>query len=67
MKPIEIIEKFDLFLANTGESFSAIIIGGGALSLMRIITRETQDMNPLWPKHVELSLQGLAKELGYGF
>lgn len=144
MKPLEIINEFDLFLAQKSESFSAIIIGGGALSLMRVITRETQDidvldpilpqvilqlsqefadqinqstplalkrtwlnngpeslrpnlpegwqdrqdcllmnpshnelqeaivwvkeqdMNPFWPKHVELSLQSLAKELGYG-
>lgn len=49
MKPIETIEKFDLFLADIGKSFSAIIIGGGALSLMRVITRETQDIDVLEP------------------
>lgn len=49
MNPQVIIKAFDTFLAGRGQSFSAIIIGGGALSLMGVISRETQDIDVLDP------------------
>jgi hypothetical protein len=50
MKPIEVIEQFDLYLNQKGIFFEAIAIGGGALSIMGIISRETQDIDILDPK-----------------
>ncbi|RJO68775.1 MAG: hypothetical protein C4523_06865 [Myxococcales bacterium] len=50
MKPRETIEQFDLFLARQGLSLSAVIIGGAALSLLGIISRETRDCDVLHPQ-----------------
>jgi hypothetical protein len=50
MKPIEIIELFDKFLTQRNLKFEAIVIGGGALSILGIIARETQDIDILDPK-----------------
>lgn len=44
------IKKFDQFLREKGLEFSAIIIGGAALNLMGVITRETQDVDFLDPE-----------------
>jgi len=49
MKPQQTIEAFDQFLFENGKVFSAIIIGGGALALMGVISRETQDIDVLEP------------------
>jgi hypothetical protein len=40
---------FDDFLFWKKKQFSAVVIGGGALSLLDIITRETQDIDILDP------------------
>jgi len=56
MKPKEILLAFDNFLAQKKKTFSAVIIGGGALSLLGIITRETQDidiLDPQLPKDID--------------
>ena len=50
MNPKEIISKFDEYLATHNLSFEAIVIGGAALALLKIITRETQDCDILDPK-----------------
>lgn len=49
MKPRQTIEAFDAFLVKKGRTLTAIIIGGGALSLMGVISRETQDIDVLDP------------------
>lgn len=49
MKPIEIIEKFDAYLYKKNLKFEAIVIGGAALSVMGVISRETQDVDILDP------------------
>lgn len=45
----EAIEKFDLYLFELGLHFEAIIIGGAALNIMDIISRQTKDVDFLDP------------------
>lgn len=61
MKPKEILFAFDIFLFEKHQCFSAIIIGGGALSLMGVIKRETQDIDILDPEVPE-NIAALARE-----
>lgn len=49
MKPLETIKEFDLFLKQKNLNFEAIVIGGGALSILGVISRETQDIDVLDP------------------
>ncbi len=49
MYPIEIIKQFDKFLTQKGQRFDAVVIGGAALSILGIITRETRDVDVLYP------------------
>lgn len=49
MKPNEIIVKFDAFLKAKKASFTGITIGGAALNLLGIISRETKDCDILDP------------------
>jgi hypothetical protein len=48
MKPTEIIQRFDTFLAERGRNFRAVCIGGTAL--LGIVSRETQDCDILVPQ-----------------
>jgi hypothetical protein len=50
MKPLETIQKFDRFLGVRDLSFNAVVIGGAALSILGVITRETQDVDVLDPE-----------------
>jgi hypothetical protein len=50
MKPLEVLQQFDAYLAAKGLSFDAIVIGGAALAILGTITRETQDCDVLSPK-----------------
>lgn len=66
MKPSQIIPLFDEFLSERKLSFDGIVIGGAALEILGVVSRETyQDLNPDWPKHVDATLKHLAKKLGY--
>ncbi|MFH0898924.1 MAG: DUF6036 family nucleotidyltransferase [bacterium] len=49
MYPLQVITAFDDYLSQQCLKFSAIIVGGCALSLLGIITRETQDVDVLDP------------------
>lgn len=49
MKPNEMLVEFDQYLSVRGLEFEAIVIGGAALSLLGVITRETQDCDVLDP------------------
>jgi hypothetical protein len=51
MKPKETIAAFDAYLADRGRGLSldAVIIGGAALGLLGIISRETRDCDVLFP------------------
>ncbi len=50
MKPLEIIPRFDAFLAARGYVLEAIVTGGAALALLGIINRETQDCDLIEPE-----------------
>lgn len=50
MSPIEVVEKFDHYLHKNNMAFEAVVIGGAALSILGIITRQTQDVDVLDPE-----------------
>ncbi|MDJ0765940.1 MAG: hypothetical protein QNJ97_23350 [Myxococcota bacterium] len=50
MKPKETIAGFDAFLAERGLSFEAVVIGGTALGLLGVVSRQTRDCDILHPK-----------------
>ncbi|MDO9181967.1 MAG: DUF6036 family nucleotidyltransferase [Bacteriovorax sp.] len=50
MNPIEVVIKFDQYLHKNSMHFEAIVIGGAALSILGIITRQTQDVDVLDPE-----------------
>ncbi len=50
MRPTEIIPVFDKFLTERKIEFEAVVIGGAALCLLGVITRETRDCDILSPE-----------------
>ncbi len=50
MRPKETISGFDTFLAGRGISFEAVVIGGAALGLLGVVSRQTRDCDILHPK-----------------
>lgn len=50
MKPKETIAAFDFFLNERGLSFDAVVIGGAALGLLGVVSRQTRDCDILHPK-----------------
>jgi hypothetical protein len=49
MKPHETLDRFDDYLAGRGLTLNAVVIGGAALSLLGVITRETRDCDVMHP------------------
>lgn len=49
MRPKETIERFDFFLHARGLSFDAVVIGGAALGLLGVVSRQTRDCDILHP------------------
>ncbi|MCP3918512.1 MAG: hypothetical protein GY711_23445 [bacterium] len=49
MIPLATITAFDRFLAAEGLSFEAVIVGGAALALLGLTTRQTRDCDVLEP------------------
>ncbi len=67
MKPLETIKKFDQYLKAQNLSFKGVIIGGSALSILGVITRETQDcdiLDPNIPENVQEAAKNFAKKQG---
>ena len=50
MYPRETITQFDLFLADRGLRFEATVIGGTALGLLGVSSRQTRDCDVLYPE-----------------
>ena len=50
MKPKETIKLFDDFLKKRGLSLDAVVIGGTALALLGVVSRQTRDCDVLDPK-----------------
>lgn len=66
MKPTEIIPAFDLYLAKSNLHFEAVAIGGAALSLLGVISRETRDcdiLSPEIPKEILEASHAFAKSI----
>jgi hypothetical protein len=65
MKPVETIAAFDQFLEARGATFSAVAIGGAALALLGVISRETRDcdvLDPEIPNEIQRHAEEFAKE-----
>jgi hypothetical protein len=58
----DIIEKFDRYLNEHHQNFSAIIVGGAALSLLRVTSRVTNDIDVLNPNVLPEKVGLLTKE-----
>ncbi|MBF0362409.1 MAG: hypothetical protein HQK49_15435 [Oligoflexia bacterium] len=57
----EIIKKFDSFLSKKNESFEGIVIGGMALIIQGVVSRQTRDCDILSPTITE-NIKTLSKE-----
>ncbi len=66
MEPKRIIELFDRYLVDRSCVFEAVCIGGTALALLGVITRETQDcdvLSPVIPEPIKLFSEEFAREI----
>ena len=54
MNPKETIEQFDDYLAEQGLSLSAVVVGGAALGLLGVVSRQTQDCDIIYPQLPEV-------------
>ena len=50
MNPKTTIERFDRFLENLGIGLEAVVIGGTALALLGVVSRQTRDCDILDPQ-----------------
>jgi hypothetical protein len=66
MDPKHTIREFDRFLKGQSLEFNAIVIGGAALAILGIISRETQDcdvLDPEIPQEILEASQRFAREI----
>ena len=66
MEPIEILSQFDPFLADRGLALEAIVIGGTALALLGVISRQTRDcdvLDPLLPDTIKAAASDFAAQV----
>jgi Nucleotidyltransferase of unknown function (DUF6036) len=64
MEAARTIRLFDQFLAERGLSFEAVVIGGAALGLLGIISRQTRDcdiLRPALPAEIRNAATAFAK------
>lgn len=69
MNPIEVVQKFDLFLARKDKVFEAVVIGGAALHILGVISKQTQDvdvLDPLLDESIIQASKDFALEMGIG-
>lgn len=67
MKPSDIIPLFDRHLSDRGVIFEAVAVGGTALALLGLISRETRDcdvIEPQLPGHILEASRAFAQALG---
>jgi len=65
MLPTETLSAFDVFLAQRGLRFEGVIIGGAALALLGVTTRQTRDcdvLDPLLPDAIVGASREFARE-----
>lgn len=66
MKPRDTLTAFDGFLSARGLELDAVVVGGAALGLLGIITRETRDcdiLHPALPDHVRRAAAAFASDI----
>jgi hypothetical protein len=66
MNPAETLQAFDRFLAERGLRLDAVVVGGTALNLLGVISRQTRDCDVLEPPlepEVLRAAQDFASEL----
>ncbi len=62
MDVLSVIQKFDQFLEENGHmTFEATIVGGAALTLLKLISRATNDVDILYPKQLPSSIRNAAE------
>ncbi len=70
MHPRQTIKQFDLFLTARGIRFEATVIGGTALGLLGVSSRQTRDCDILYPElpHEirEAAREFVQRRLGHG-
>jgi hypothetical protein len=69
MEPKKLIAQFDEYLKKRNLELEAVIVGGAALALLGIISRETRDcdvLHPLLPVEVKEASQDFAQMLNQG-
>lgn len=69
MEPKKLIAQFDEYLKKRNLELEAVIVGGAALALLGIITRETRDCDVLYPHlsiEVKEASQDFAQTLSQG-
>lgn len=60
------IAQFDIFLQKQGLAFEAVIVGGAALALLGVISRQTRDcdiLDPLLPDEIQSAAKEFAISL----
>ena len=68
MRPKDTVTSFDQFLASRGAFFSAVAIGGAALAILGVISRETRDcdiLDPLIPNRIQDLAQEFVNRFNY--
>jgi hypothetical protein len=63
MRPAETIAHFDQFLTERGLSLDAVVIGGTALGLLGVVSRQTRDcdiLHPLLPVEIRAAAKAFA-------
>ena len=50
MVPMDVLSRFDVYLAGKSLSFDAVVIGGAALFVLGVINRQTDDCDVLYPR-----------------
>lgn len=66
MDPRTTLAAFDRYLADRGLALDAVVVGGAALNLLGVITRQTRDcdiLHPLLPEAVVAAARAFAAEV----
>jgi len=50
VRPFDTLTRFDVFLTARGLGLDAIVVGGTALALLGVVTRETRDCDVIHPE-----------------
>jgi len=69
MDPRTTLTAFDRYLADRGLALEAVVVGGAALNLLGVVSRQTRDcdiLHPMLPPEVVAAAQAFAAEVRAG-